>query len=748
LYVFFFFFFNDTATTEIYTLSLHDALPISFSWTNAAVGTYSVTAVATDNLGVTTTSAPATVQVIPPPPSTPFGGTAATIPGTIEAENFDDGGEGIAYHDTSAGNFGGKYRQTDVDIESTGDVGGGYSLGWVAATEWLKFTVVATVTGNYTLEARVATPSTGAAFHVEIDGANATGPIAVPATGGYQTWKSIFLAGIPITAGQHVLRVVFDTNGGSGFVANVNYFRWTVPGVNTPPSVTLTSPTPNATYTAPATIPLAAAASDIDGTIAQVSFYNGTSLIGTDTTSPYALSWANVPAGTYRVTAVATDNSGATATSSAIAVTVVTPPPSTPFGGTPAAVPGLIEAENFDDGGQNIGYFDTSAGNNGGKYRQTDVDIETTSDLGGGYSIGWVNAGEWLKYTVSVTSLANYILDLRLAAASTGGIVHLEVDGADATGPISVPNTGGWQSWQTVSIAGIPLTTGTHVLRLVFDTAGSSGLVSNVNYLRWRIPGVNVPPVIALTAPAGGASYYAPASIPLSASGYDPDGTIAQVNFFAGTTLVGTDTTAPYAITWSNVPAGTYTITAVAIDNSGASATSSGVTVQVVVPPPSTPFGGTPAAVPGLIEAENFDDGGEAVAYHDTTAGNLGGKYRSTDVDVEATTDVGGGYSLGWVSASEWLKYTVSVATTATYTLELRVASPGAGGTCHVEIDGVDATGPIAVPNTGGWQTWASVTKTGIAITAGPHVVRVVFDTNGGTGLFGNVNNMRWTANP
>jgi hypothetical protein len=179
-------------------------------------------------------------------------------------------------------------------------------------------------------------------------------------------------------------------------------------------------------------------------------------------------------------------------------------------------------------------------------------------------------------------------------------------------------------------------------------------------------------------------------------------------------------------------------VNAVAIDNSGASSTSVGATIQVSGIPPS--------AVPGVIEAENFDNGGEGVAYHDTTVGNSGGKYRATDVDIETTFDVGGGYNVGWVAASEWLKYTASVATTAAYTLELRVASQGTGGTGHVEIDGVNVTGSIVIPTTGGFQTWTSVFVPGIPISAGSHVFRLVIDTNGGSGYAGNINFMRWTS--
>src|SRR5258708_1566924 len=71
-----------------------------------------------------------------------------------------------------------------------------------------------------------------------------------------------------------------------------------------------------------------------------------------------------------------------------------------------------------------------------------------------------------------------------------------------------------------------------------------------------------------------------------------------------------------------------------------------------------TPFTGTPAPVAGIIQAENFDNGGEGVAYHDTDAANLGGAYRATGVDIEATGDTGGGYDVGWTHAGEWLDYT------------------------------------------------------------------------------------------
>src|SRR5262249_4855728 len=162
-------------------------------------------------------------------------------------------------------------------------------------------------------------------------------------------------------------------------------------------------------------------------------------------------------------------------------------------------------------------------------------------------------------------------------------------------------------------------------------------------------------------------------------------------------------------------------------------------------PPPGPapshgPYLGTPVALPGTVQFENYDTGGNGVAYHDTTSGNSGSVYRSNYVDIQATTDAGGGYNLAWVKAGEWLLYTVAVGTSRTYALDVRVASNGGGGTFHMEVDGVNVTGAMNVPSTGGWQAWKTITRTGITLAAGQHVFRVVMDANGTSGSVGNFN--------
>jgi len=160
------------------------------------------------------------------------------------------------------------------------------------------------------------------------------------------------------------------------------------------------------------------------------------------------------------------------------------------------------------------------------------------------------------------------------------------------------------------------------------------------------------------------------------------------------------------------------------------------------LPPPtaSKPYSGTASALPGKVEFENYDLGGSAVAYFDTTSGNSGATYRSDNVDIQATTDTGGGYNLGWVKATEWLNYTVAVTASGTYAVDVRVASNATGGMFHIEVDGVNKTGALTVPNTGGWQTWQTITASGVSLTSGTHVIRVVMDAVGATGSVGNFN--------
>ena len=170
-------------------------------------------------------------------------------------------------------------------------------------------------------------------------------------------------------------------------------------------------------------------------------------------------------------------------------------------------------------------------------------------------------------------------------------------------------------------------------------------------------------------------------------------------------------------------------IRAVLTDNNGKTAAD---TINIKVNPPQAPYGGTAWPIPGIIQAENFDIGGNGFAYYDSKAGNeTGANFRTDeDVDVETCTDTDGGYNLAYTVDGEWLEYTVNVAATASYNLSARVASIGTGGSLHVEMDGTNISGSMTVPNTGGWQSWQTVTVKNINLTAGKHTMKIVLDAS------------------
>ena len=351
----------------------------------------------------------------------------------------------------------------------------------------------------------------------------------------------------------------------------------------------------------------------------------------------------STPVGTYPLT-ITGKSGGKTHTTSA---QLVVNPKRTPFGNgvAPWPIPGRIEVENFDAGGEGIAYHDADVSNNGGQYRSEGVDIEGTTDDGGGYDIAYTTGGEWLRYTVDVASTGLYTLGARVASAQPGGFFHAEVDGKNVTGIMKITNTWWWQNWTTLNSPSFTISAGRHDLRLVFDGNGEPG---NLNWL-------DVEPVVA-----------------------------------------------------------------------------------------STPFYGAPAAIPGKIEIEDFDRGGEGVAYFDVDSWNNGGQYRNDEgVDIEGTGDVGGGYDIGWSQVGEWLNYTVDIAAAGTYTVHVRAASPVPGGGYHLALDGQNITGSWSLPGTDAWQNFVTTDIPNIELPKGRHVLQLVLESDG---YWGGVGNFNWIS--
>ena len=192
--------------------------------------------------------------------------------------------------------------------------------------------------------------------------------------------------------------------------------------------------------------------------------YTDVNINGVIHPDPCALNWLN---GVSIATSSSFDVSVPRSRMLLIKIPPASPTEQLPYGGTAWPVPGTIEAEDYDTGGQFVAYYDNTSGNSGGQYRSDDVDIETCSE--GGYDVTGVKAGEWLEYTVNVESSGIYKMRARVASASAGGEFRIEFDGQDVTGPVSFPATGNGQTFTNMDVNHVLLSKGQHTMRLLMD---------------------------------------------------------------------------------------------------------------------------------------------------------------------------------------------------------------------------------------------------------------------------------------
>jgi chitinase len=259
----------------------------------------------------------------PPPAEGPYGGTAAAIPGTVQAANYDTGGQGVAYNVTSTNGTANSYRSDGVDLEACTDTGCGDDIGWTAAGQWFKYTVNVATAGTYTVSLRLASPSgvTDGLHIASSSGANLSGNINVPATGGWQTWTTV-AATVTLPAGQQTLTIDQD-NGGW------NIHQLTFASSTTPPGNTVTVSSPgNQTGTVGTAASLQV--SGTDSASGQTLTFSATGLpAGLSISSSGLISGTPTTAATSNVTVTATDTTGAKGSASfSWTISSTAPPPS------------------------------------------------------------------------------------------------------------------------------------------------------------------------------------------------------------------------------------------------------------------------------------------------------------------------------------------------------------------------------------------------------------------------------------
>jgi hypothetical protein len=386
---------------------------------------------------------------------------------------------------------------------------------------------VSTVTGKISVKLKPLTPIAGSASAIvyirEGVGSGAYSGYPMTASGSDFVYTKTIGVGTLIS---FYFSYAVPTGGERNSSANPHDYIMGTVCVAGSPAVSITSPAEAASFTAPASITINATASDVDGTISKVEFYNGTTLIGTDNTSPYSFTWTNVAAGSYALTVKATDNSSLSTTSIPINI--------------------VVNAPNTN------GYCGTAFSRDYDYKVVTVGDVVTVTFHPLQPILGCNSAFVYIRETASgaypgyqMTPSGSDFIYTKTIANNTQLSIYFTYN----TPPMGERNSSANPHSYTVG-------------------TNCTGIIGSA-------------PTISITSPANNATFTEPSTITFNATAADADGTVTKVDFYSGATLLGTDNTSPYSFTWTNVAAGNYTISAKATDNSGYTTISSFVKVIV-----------------------------------------------------------------------------------------------------------------------------------------------------------------------
>ena len=407
-------------------------------------------------------------------------------------------------------------------------------------------------------------------------------------------------------------------------------------------------------------------------TIASVAlFVNGTELGVRNAGEDLDFAYVPAEAGRYEVKAVVTATDGSTYERYS-GFTAYNP--RMPFNGV-KTLPGIVQAEYFDMGAEGMTYHDTDSQDEGGEGIRQDapgVDIVSGNN---GYAIGYTAQGEWLEYTVNVLSSGYYDVEATVSSGVTNSSFRLELSNPETgeltplTDVMTVPckQSNNWDQYVDLHTRLlIPLEKGIHIIRLTI--MGSS---CNVDKFNFSYMDVNEGMEVALEANPFPAVLNEPTTIT-----FTPSEPVKEVMLYMNNQYYKTLYDAPYETTFTLTQKGVYTFTAEAKDVNGK--WSKVATLSLPVNNRRAPYKGE-IAIPGIIEVENFDGGGEDFTFHDSDSqdeGNVGYRRDNEGVDIVTGND---GYAIGYTAQGEWLEYTVDVQQEGNYSYEA-IASSGLTG--------------------------------------------------------------------
>ncbi len=386
--------------------------------------------------------------------------------------------------------------------------------------------------------------------------------------------------------------------------------------------------------------------------------------------------------------------------------------PRSPFKGE-IELPGIVQAEDYDKGGEGVTFHDSDnqKDGNGNSYRNDAGGVDIKKVDGVGYTIGYTNSGEWLEYTVNVKEAGFYEYDAYVSSGTTGSsfMFEMETDGVSEalTETIAVPQTGN-NSWSNyVPVHGrtlVSLAEGKHIFRI--NVTGNSGDIDKVDFKRIEVNN-DIKIAVKTDVSAGTVGEFATLMATPSAT----SAPVQSVSFYVNNQLIETVTEAPFETQYKPTEKGSYTVTAEATDTEGK--TSKVFSYTLKVNNKRTPYKSA-IAIPGIIQAENFDKGGEGLTYHDSDSKDEGdAKYRTDNEGVDLVKG-NNGNAIGYTAKDEWTEYTINVKDPGKYAFEATVSSGASNSGFSIGLvkDGkVTVIGKVNVPKTGdnSWSNYKTV---------------------------------------
>ena len=473
-------------------------------------------------------------------------------------------------------------------------------------------------------------------------------------------------------------------------------------------------------------VPIEIRASLRTKTIDHIDFYINDQLYTTFTEEPYKLEYTPTERKKYNLKAVVTATDGTTFERLS---SITAYEPRGTFKGQIAELPGTLEAENFDTGADGIAFHDSNSDKEGdaSSYRSDGgIDIVKGNN---GYVVGYTNSGEWMEYTVNVKEAGIYEYDAWVSSGATNSGFSLSLVSNGETKPLIpslvVPQTSSdWSKY--VALHGrlaIPLEEGKQIFRI--NITGSS---CNIDKIVFKHVDVDENMKIAISSDPKTGTVSESATIKVDAS--STTSTIKEVSIYVDNQLLKKLTAEPFETTYKPTAKGTYAITAEATDADGK--VSKIASYSLKVNNKRVAHKGV-ISIPGILQAENFDRGGEGFTYHDSDSQNEGTNAYRTDSEGVDIVSGNGGYVIGYTAANEWLDYSVDVKEAGEYTYEATCSSGSSGSAFTLGLVGdngnVTSLFKVNVTNTGDWDTYKEFKgKLSKKLETGPQIFRITIN--------------------